>query len=288
MGNFFDAQFFIKKSMIIAAGLCCLIALIFNCVSIATDNWIVSFGNKVDESELIMNVNYGLFRGVKELQVKDFPGPLHYKLSVYCDVGEAICLLSCGKNSAEQEKEFQYLKHNSSEFNCIPDTKNIGLKRSMFLLPSNEEVHGNDEFMNYHLWVSTIVFISFAILCQVVAVAACLLNVIRVPVETWLGPSGIYLANGGAAFWNFVTLCVWGDLFNRNLYYALAIAETILKSWKSSSTSLGYSYWIIFLSMIFNFVSCFFIRFRDMVENHLGKNGNENENIDSSGAIHIY
>lgn len=37
--------------------------------------------NPVDESELIMNVNYGLFRGVKELQVKDFPGPLHYKLS---------------------------------------------------------------------------------------------------------------------------------------------------------------------------------------------------------------
>jgi len=104
MGNFFDAQFFIKKSMIITAGLCCLIALIFNCVSIATDNWIVSFGNKVDESELIMNVNYGLFRGVKELQVKDFPGPLHYKLSVYCDVGEAICLLSCGKNSVTGER----------------------------------------------------------------------------------------------------------------------------------------------------------------------------------------
>jgi len=37
-----DKGFLIKKSMFIAAALSCLIALIFDCVAMATDNWIVS------------------------------------------------------------------------------------------------------------------------------------------------------------------------------------------------------------------------------------------------------
>lgn len=52
------------------------------------------------------------------------------------------------------------------------------------------------------------------------------------------------------AFWNFVTLCVWGDLFNRNLSDTLPIQETILKKWIPTSTTLGYSYWYVRIASV--------------------------------------
>jgi len=285
-----NKKFLMKKSMIIAAGLSCLIALIFNCIAMATDYWIISQGCNADEPAKCnkdiatqtkeMNVNYGLFRGSKEIAT--LFSPVRYQLSVYCDAGEGVCLLSCGANRTEQKKEFQYLKYDSAPFTCAT------LSKSLFQLPSYGNVHGNEEFMNYHLWVSTVVFISFTIAFQGIAIAACILNIATIPVETWLGPIGIYLANGGAAFWNFVTMCCWGDLFNRNIYYALAIQETILKSWSSTSTSLGYSYWMIFISMIFNIISCLFVRFRHLVNDSSDNNGHQDNNISPNGAGFLY
>jgi len=290
MVSLINKKFLVKKSMFLIAGLSCVIALIFNCVSMATDYWIVSQGCDANDFDISkdsgnyrMIVNYGLFKGLKEFAIQFTP--VRYHLSVYCQAGEGICFLSCGANKIEQEKELEYVKDNSRQpFSCKPLTKYSKQDRSSLL---NEGTHGNEEFMNYHLWVSTVVFCAFTIVFQVMACATCVFNIFTAPIETWQGPIGIYLANSGAAFWNFVTLCVWGDLFNRNLSDTLPIQETILKKWIPTSTTLGYSYWLIFVSMIFNVISCLMVRFRNVL-NDSTKEEDHNQSVDTNGAIFNY
>ena len=56
----------------------------------------------------------------------------------------------------------------------------------------------DDLFMKYGHWVATIVFLSFTIALEVLAVGVHALNIFSVPIEFWLGPAGLYLANACA------------------------------------------------------------------------------------------
>lgn len=40
-----------------------------------------------------------------------------------------------------------------------------------------------------------------------------------------------------------ITLSLWGDLYSSNLRNELAIQETILDTYRMTSTNLGFSYW---------------------------------------------
>jgi len=294
-----DKGFLIKKSMFIAAALSCLIALIFDCVAMATDNWIVSQACNVEQNGACdtdtMNVNYGLFGGSKEFGL--IFGKTLYELNVYCSAGDGVCLVSCGRNADEEKLEYQWLKYNTKKFNCVPipqaefhGTSDDAISSTIIGTTSvlADEMHGNEQFMNYSAWVSTVVFLSFTIALQIVAGGICILNIVTVPVEMWTGPLGIYLTNGGAALFNLITLAVWGDLFNRNLHHSLAIQETIISTWVAFSTNLGYSYWFIFISMIFNGVSCLFIRFRKVVNDPTTMNDNQTEGPTPTGNILLY
>lgn len=49
-----------------------------------------------------------------------------------------------------------------------------------------------------------------------------------------------FIVTGVAAF---ITLCIWGGLFDKGLSKELAIQETITNEWAVSKSNLGYSYW---------------------------------------------
>lgn len=66
-------------------------------------------------------------------------------------------------------------------------------------------VTSDDQFMDYSLWIATIIFLSFMLAAQVVSAGLCALNAVTVPIETYVGPMGIYIANftGGMIFNGF-------------------------------------------------------------------------------------
>lgn len=53
----------------------------------------------------------------------------------------------------------------------------------------------DDQFMKYGLWITTIIFLSLMLACQIIATGLCVLNTVTVPIEAWVGPMGIYCAN---------------------------------------------------------------------------------------------
>lgn len=57
-------------------------------------------------------------------------------------------------------------------------------------------VRGNDQFMDYGLWVTTLIFLSLMLSFQVISAGLCFFNTVTIPIEMLVGPMGIYLANG--------------------------------------------------------------------------------------------
>ncbi len=59
----------------------------------------------------------------------------------------------------------------------------------------SEPVTQNEEFMDYGLWVTTLVFLSLMLAFQIISAGLCFFNTATVPIETLVGPMGIYLSN---------------------------------------------------------------------------------------------
>ena len=57
-----------------------------------------------------------------------------------------------------------------------------------------------ESFLPFGFWLATVIFLSLTIAFQVLATGLCALNSLpEVPVEVWLGPMGIYIANGATS-----------------------------------------------------------------------------------------
>ena len=61
----------------------------------------------------------------------------------------------------------------------------------------------DDKFLDYSSWVATIVFLALTLTFQAIAVGLCAFNTYTVPIEIWLGPMGIYIANGATCMYHY-------------------------------------------------------------------------------------
>ncbi|XP_046656792.1 uncharacterized protein LOC124349904 isoform X1 [Daphnia pulicaria] len=284
-----DNKLFVKKGMYILAGVFSLLGIIFNSVALGTNNWIVSEGSQNStEDPSVISVNYGLFNGHKSLKGKLDISPVSYSLAVYCLSGEGICLVSCGTTDEEKQQEFDYLRFGAQPFACSPKTAIRSTSRSHLIQLANdipvertsrsEPVRPNEEFMDYGLWVTTLVFLSFMLAFQIISAGLCFFNTATVPIETLVGPMGIYLSNGVVVLTGLITLSLWGDLYSSELSSELAIQETILDKYIMSSTNLGFSYWFVLWTLILAIATMVCIRFR----NSLKKFSNQNDGVERS------
>ena len=60
----------------------------------------------------------------------------------------------------------------------------------------SEPLRGDEQFMDYGLWVTTLIFLSIMLAFQIISTGLCFFNTATVPIETLVGPMGIYLSNG--------------------------------------------------------------------------------------------
>ena len=85
----------------------------------------------------------------------------------------------------------------------------------------SEPIRGNDPFMNYGLWVTTIIFLSFMLAFQIISAGLCFYNTVTVPIETLIGPMGIYLSNGVVGMqvflWHFL------EFFNNHFFLIIIL-----------------------------------------------------------------
>lgn len=56
----------------------------------------------------------------------------------------------------------------------------------------------DDQFLNSSSWTATIVFLSFMLGFLIVSVGLSIYNTATNPIEFWIGPVGIYIANGAS------------------------------------------------------------------------------------------
>lgn len=90
--------------------------------------------------------------------------------------------------------------------------------------------------MDYNLWITTIIFLSFMLAAQVVSVGLCALNTATIPIETFVGPMGIYVANFIAG--NFILKLY--KVFSVHRQSTLQI-ETFRTCWFNHSFLMGWS-----------------------------------------------
>ncbi|XP_032794600.2 uncharacterized protein LOC116931191 [Daphnia magna] len=290
MGILVKNKFLVKRGMFILAGVFSALGIIFSSIAMGTDYWIVSEGSQntsgsgsTDLSfESNIKINYGLFNGRKTTKGQLDLAPVPYSLTVFCPGGEGVCLVSCGTTEVEQKQEFDYLRFGETAYRCQRTTKVLKTSRSRLVQLASDisvketarsvPVRGNDQFMDYGLWVTTLIFLSLMLSFQVISAGLCFFNTVTIPIEMLVGPMGIYLANGVVGLTGLITLSLWGDLFSSKLSSELAIQETILDIYLMSSSNLGYSYWFVLCSLIFAIASSVCIRFR----NSLRKFSNQN------------
>ncbi len=53
----------------------------------------------------------------------------------------------------------------------------------------------DNQFMKYDLWITTLIFLSLTLATQIISAGLCIFNTATVPIETLVGPMGIYLTN---------------------------------------------------------------------------------------------
>lgn len=53
----------------------------------------------------------------------------------------------------------------------------------------------DNQFMKYDLWITTLIFLSLTLATQIISAGLCIFNTATVPIETFVGPMGIYLTN---------------------------------------------------------------------------------------------
>ena len=75
-------------------------------------------------------------------------------------------------------------------------SSNLDDSQSATSPPSTED--NSFEFMDYGLWITTVIFLSLMLASQIISAGLCAFNTATVPIESIVGPMGIYLTNAMA------------------------------------------------------------------------------------------
>ncbi|XP_055337494.1 uncharacterized protein LOC129587672 [Paramacrobiotus metropolitanus] len=116
---------------------------------------------------------------------------------------------------------------------------------------------------SFWLWISTVIFLSLAILFALFAAIATLVNVIYVPISDIAGIQGVYVWNAIASLSTLTTLCIWAGMYYSHLRYN--ILPVIVIGWGGTTCGLAYhgnAVWIILAALLIFILNIAVIRCR--------------------------
>lgn len=134
---------------------------------------------------------------------------------------------------------------------------NFGLGSRTSTFNIKEEYDKDENFIDFKLWVATIVTLSLAILFGVIGGGFSILNVVSNPIEWITGIGGLYVWNTVAGVFNLTCVILWVVLFYTKFKDNVMTKEDKDKGWNSADqASFGYSFWIVVGAMFFYVVNC--------------------------------
>ncbi|XP_055585041.1 uncharacterized protein LOC129737899 [Uranotaenia lowii] len=231
-------------------------------VAFCTPNWVVSEATE-PLAQANSEVQYGLFSG--SLTRYFLVTPVYYDLTVICLYEHNVCVYSCQTDEAKREKEVHDLMTGSKPDICPIATSRIiklhsTAKDSIQGFDASTEgedksVESTDEFINAGLWLATVIFLGIATAFSGTSASFSIINVLFNPVEPIFSVFGLYIWNGIAIGATLLTMILWGALFEDSITTNISITDTLTSEAPYSSeglASLGYSYWILFMPLVFH------------------------------------
>jgi len=83
------------------------------------------------------------------------------------------------------------------------------------------------EFLNFYLWLLTILVLGFALIFNICGCGFALLNSFRSPSQPIFSVFGLYIWNGCALACEFLVLLLWGLAFEIHLRKNASISDTL-------------------------------------------------------------
>ncbi|XP_065559769.1 uncharacterized protein LOC136026891 isoform X2 [Artemia franciscana] len=202
-----------RKGILIASSCISGLAVCFLISALATDFWITCGEDRGEEG--YANVHYGLFKGRKDIKINILAAS-SYDIFIICDEGMKECMYSC---AATEESRLKVLQNaiagiNTGE-NCDQGSENRPLYASLLTKDAGftgKEVNGTSDkvdLVSYELWLSTVIFLAFAIVMSLVTFGFTVYNALGNPILTIVGPRGLYIWNGASIFLCIFPLTPW-------------------------------------------------------------------------------
>lgn len=102
----------------------------------------------------------------------------------------------------------------------------------------------NRKFIDYGIWVCTIIFLSLALVFGSVSCGLAIYNTVSNPIEIYLSIYSLYVYNAIAMCSSVMALTLWGVGHLFTTYHDVAVFYTLVGIMNSDGkASLGYSFW---------------------------------------------
>lgn len=253
----------------------CGLSFILACVAIITQNWVSgrSVGVGAEAADNYVDFNFGLFAGEYKYVVGASSSVNAVKMS--CPGGE--CLFSCGPDKENREADVtDYLKAEcpvrnafADPYFCVEDVydgSDVDCDDGNHYNSSLASDGGPYSFSR-PLYAMSVVFLFLGILLTLVSTVAGAYNAFRNPISYIASYQGLWIWHTSAALLYFLCICLYGGLFDQQMKGAPPLPNILRlnqaagpvwdsegKGKKGRGYSLGFSYWLIFVTMILHLV----------------------------------
>ncbi|XP_030754573.1 clarin-3-like [Sitophilus oryzae] len=268
-----------NRIYILATFLVSSIALIFNIVSLSTEQWITGkLSDLTDTTQDFSYINYGLFRGNYRRYVSIRAS---YQVEMTCNFANNVCALLCSADSTADLLDALY--NNNINENDDPTGSCISTTSSVFAIHpltaktlTTTTYVNRKNFINAGVWLSTIVCLVIAAIIGLLASVLALYNTISNPINFYLSVGSLYFYNGLALGFTLLYVILWGTMYNLTIFHNVALYDTLAEKMTSDKMAfLGYSYWISFIPMTFYGASIAVLFYRE----HLNAKDPKQKNI---------
>lgn len=242
------------------------------CASLITNHWVEGEATFEQGSDGLVIFNYGLFSGFKSKVVLSLSTT--YSLGVACVDGR--CMFSC---ATEKKSDIQDILggcpltnvHGDIEF-CPPyiqkSSRGIKEDKACDNPPPdgniyNSTIEGRNEsekMFGVGLFATVGVLLILGLIFTLLAGILGVFNAFSNPIEWYTGVYGLLVLHSISAFLYLLVTALYGGLFDQQLKNNAPISDVIrfdfTNNWNSNKgSSLGYSYWLVFLSFFLHIVA---------------------------------
>lgn len=153
----------------------------------------------------------------------------------------------------------------TSRFNEQVNATSTNTSSSMNMNQSRASAEYETEFLSAGLWLTTVIFLSLTIAFATLSGIFSLINIWWNPVNFLFSVFGLYIWNGITIGLCSLTMIFWGSLYLIFIAKNIGITDTLRGSshyTSSDMANLGYSFWILFVTIICHAVNIGLIYYR--------------------------